>query len=336
MKKNRPLITFVIPAFNKEYYIVPCIESILAQEYIDYEIVLVDDGSNDRTSQICDLYASINNVKIIHKKNGGLVSARIAGCKLACGKYIACVDADDWIDKKYILVLKKVIEEQNYPDIICFNFYEYKNEKIKETKEFSERLYNKKDIIEYIYPKLIHNDKAEYFSPSLCNKIFKNDLYINNQIKINKKITIGEDGACLIPCVYNAKRIVSISNCLYYYRINDYSMTNNKREYMWNYPLYIYKQIKEMVNISEYGFEEQLYRKTTHDIFTVIVSKFNSNKSYFNTKSEILDLLCIAEYSECIEKASFNKYSLANLMLFVLKKRLIFVTYIYYIFKKLF
>ena len=93
-----PLISVLVPIYKIDRYLGICIESLLNQTYKNLEIILVDDGSPDRCPEICDLYASKDErIKVIHKSNGGLVSARKAGLMAAKGEYIGYVDGDDWV-----------------------------------------------------------------------------------------------------------------------------------------------------------------------------------------------------------------------------------------------
>ena len=104
-------ISVVIPIYNVEKYIERCIDSVLNQTYMNLEIILVDDGSPDRCGEICDNYAQIDKrIRVIHKENGGLSSARNAGLRIATGDYISFVDSDDWIEPHmYETLLKNAI-----------------------------------------------------------------------------------------------------------------------------------------------------------------------------------------------------------------------------------
>lgn len=98
------MISIIVPVYNVENYLERCVRSIEAQTYKDIEIILVDDGSNDLCPSLCDDFARQDSrVSVIHKENGGLVSARKAGFAAATGSYIMSVDSDDWIEKKYVL-----------------------------------------------------------------------------------------------------------------------------------------------------------------------------------------------------------------------------------------
>ena len=118
MEKN-PSFSIIIPVYNIEKYIKECVYSILKQEYMDYEIILVDDGSPDSCPQICDeLKAQDNRITVIHKKNAGVSAARKDGAINARGDYIICVDGDDWLAGNCLSEIAKVIEKTDV-DIVC-------------------------------------------------------------------------------------------------------------------------------------------------------------------------------------------------------------------------
>lgn len=118
--RKRSKISVIVPVYNVEKYLSKCVESILNQTYKDIELILVDDGSLDNSGNICDNYAKNDNrIKVIHKENGGLSSARNAGLDIASGEYISFVDSDDWIDENtYEELVKKIVTTN--ADIICF------------------------------------------------------------------------------------------------------------------------------------------------------------------------------------------------------------------------
>ena len=107
-----PDISIIIPVYNVGQYLDKCIKSVINQTYKDIEIICVDDGSTDASSEICDKYGKIDSrIKVIHKTNGGLVSARQAGLKVSRGKYVGFVDGDDWIDKEMYECMFQIIEK---------------------------------------------------------------------------------------------------------------------------------------------------------------------------------------------------------------------------------
>lgn len=120
METNR--ISIIVPIFKVEKYLYRCIDSLIIQDYSDIEIILVDDGSPDRCGDICDDYAKKDDrIKVIHKKNGGLSSARNRGLDIATGSYIMCVDSDDYVEKNFCsYALEKALQTQ--ADIVVFGY----------------------------------------------------------------------------------------------------------------------------------------------------------------------------------------------------------------------
>ena len=124
MQENTPLISVIVPVYNTGKYLTPCLESIKGQTYSNLEILLVDDGSTDNSGVICDSYAlNDNRIKVIHKENGGVSSARNLGITTASGKYLSFLDSDDRIEPDYLERLYSDIIEYG-ADIACCNCIE--------------------------------------------------------------------------------------------------------------------------------------------------------------------------------------------------------------------
>lgn len=115
-----PFFSIIIPAFNVELYLAQCLDSVLNQTCTDYEIILIDDGSTDKTAQICDKYATIqDNIVVVHKKNAGLSEARNDGVRIAQGNYLFFLDSDDWIHNDNVLrILKEKLINEHQPDVL--------------------------------------------------------------------------------------------------------------------------------------------------------------------------------------------------------------------------
>lgn len=130
-----PLISVIVPVYNVERYLNQCIDSILAQTYKDFELILVDDGSKDKSGEICDEYVKKDSrIRVFHKKNGGVSSARNYGIDNAQGTYICFVDSDDWVDETY---LEDMLKPGDYDWIIQGikindKYRIYKNEFLKD------------------------------------------------------------------------------------------------------------------------------------------------------------------------------------------------------------
>lgn len=304
-----PTFSIIVPIYNVGSYLRQCVDSILNQTYKDFEVVLVDDGSPDNCPAICDEYAEKDDrVKVIHKSNGGLVSARKAGAEEACGRYIVCVDGDDWIDDRHLESFFSIIEDCS-PDIIvdsAVRAFEDESLNYSNGLPYRKGYYTKDDIKKEIYPLLIQNEYARYFAPSIWAKAYRAELYKKMQLAVSDQIKIGEDGACTIPCVYYAESIFITDSSTYYYRQNPTSMTKEKKAFSWAGPEMIHKHIQSQIDMDQYDLTEQLHRKTVHELFLVVVSQFNRQESYRTIVKDIKAHLQGEIYSECIKNAKFK------------------------------
>ncbi len=213
------MISVVIPVYNIEEYLPQCIESVIKQTYTELEIILVDDGSTDLSGSICDEYAASDpRICVIHKKNGGLVSARKAGVNAAGGEYITFVDGDDWIEPD---TYQKMIENGRDADIIAFACYEeYGDYHTVCGNKIKEGLYRSDADKELLYGSMLMNCNFFEFgiSPSLCCKLIRRKILTDNQMKVSCFISYGEDAACTFPCLLDASTVCVINMPLYHYR----------------------------------------------------------------------------------------------------------------------
>ena len=317
-----PFFSIIVPIYKVEDYLSQCIESVLSQDFIDFELILVDDGSPDNCPIICDEYSyKDNRIKTIHKKNGGLVSARKAGAIIASGNYIVCLDGDDWLDKNYLQSFYLIIKEYN-PDIVCCGaHFQFKNKSIDYYYKRMSGFLSKSDIVNSIFPELIQAVDASYFPPSLWGKAFKRELYVDQQLKVPDGLKIGEDGACVIPLIYICKSMYILRDCLYNYRQNDFSMTKSHKVFDINGPYLIQNHLSSCIDLSKHGFDDQLNRKIVHDLFIVITSQFYRNDKYRIICNDIKEYLKKKEYCNAINSARFKGSKKAKMMLFALRRR---------------
>ena len=149
----------IVPIYNIEKYLSRCIDSVLSQTFADFELILVDDGSPDNCPKICDEYAKKDpRIKVVHKENGGLVSARQAGLSIADGDYIFNLDGDDAITPDALISAYQIIKDTK-ADMVSFSYRIYTNDKLGEVVEdlAEEGLYDKKRLEKEIYPNLLSN-----------------------------------------------------------------------------------------------------------------------------------------------------------------------------------
>ncbi|MBR2674004.1 MAG: glycosyltransferase family 2 protein [Mogibacterium sp.] len=214
MKKD--LITVIVPAYNIADYLEPCVESILEQTYKNLEIILVDDGSKDRSGEICDKIASSDcRIKVIHKAHEGLSSARNIGIENAEGNWLAFVDGDDLIDEGMIEACYRAAFDNGCDIAVCNMLRLYDDGK-------TEGFYKPTNTVKVVEG----SERLEtIFQPSVCNKIFRGQLFSGIRFPIGKYY---EDTFVYYMLAERAKRIVYTGQDDYYYRYRESSIIGQK------------------------------------------------------------------------------------------------------------
>lgn len=211
---SQDLISIIVPAYRVEKYLDDCISSIVRQTYSNLEIVLVDDGSDDSCSFVCDKWAGKDNrVLVIHKHNGGLSDARNVGLGIIHGKYIAFVDSDDWIDNTYIEKLMSAAYNERADVVTCAmaNEFEKTGETVFENREFFSG--NSEQALAMLYDQTrIRLDAC---------KLYKQYIWNDLRFPYGK---LYEDLLSVYKVFDLAGRIVQIPEALYHYRIRDNSI----------------------------------------------------------------------------------------------------------------
>ena len=217
------ILSVIVPVFNVEKYLCQCIDSILYQTLQDIEVILIDDGSTDKSAMICDDYANKDSrIKVFHQENKGLVEARIHGVELSNSSYITFVDSDDFIEKEAYSHAFDSIKEGI--DVICFGINRYYEERKScevQYIQFAEKKYNKEDIKEEIIPRMIWKEKDNCFGldPSLCTKIIKKELLLKSyKLLKEKNFYYGEDSVIIYPIISMANFVEIRSYSYYYHR----------------------------------------------------------------------------------------------------------------------
>ena len=215
-------ISIIIPVYNVEKYIERCLESILNQAFNEYEVIIVNDGSTDNSGKICDKYSEINkNINVIHKKNGGVSSARNLGIDVAKGEYIAFIDPDDFIDSNMFKILYENLKELNGDIAIC-SVNEIRNDNIELGDNSGEVIsYSKDDAIEGYF-----KGKYPFNQNYLCNKLFKRSLF--EKVRLNEDITYQEDSEIMIQLLDLSKLVIYLGRALYNYDLREISLSNGK------------------------------------------------------------------------------------------------------------
>lgn len=218
--KESEKISLIVPVYNVEKYLRKCINSILYQTYQNLEIILVDDGSKDKSGEICDEFKNIDDrIIVIHKKNGGLSDARNAGIEIATGKYLGFIDSDDYVQNDMYEYLYKLLRENNADISICDYMVVHENQKVTLRDIPSKiQIYNKKEAIKEI---LKRNKIQDY----AWNKLYKLELFKDVKYPIGRKM---EDLGTTYKLFDSANKIVVGNQKKYFYLQRNGSIVNNK------------------------------------------------------------------------------------------------------------
>lgn len=267
-------VSIIVPIYNAEAFLRECIDSILGQSFRDIELVLVDDGSNDGSGGICDEYLQRDSrIKVLHKVNDGPVRARKDGLELATGKYIAFADADDWLEPDMVLRLYSIME-QEATDVAMCGRYEDTGEVHKEVYHgLAEGKYVKEDMLKRVYPKMIVN--GSFFEwglfPGLWDKMFRRECLEPFMQAVDDRITMGDDAACVYPCLLNVQSIYVLHECLYHYRQTSFSMVKQKPnaelermrfQVLYHSVLHSLEKYKDIYDLTEQWTEYVLFLMT--------------------------------------------------------------------------
>lgn len=228
-----PLFSVIVPIFKVEKYIEKCVDSILSQNFRDFELLLIDDGSPDRCGAICDAYAAKDpRVRVVHKPNGGLVSARNTGIREAVGEYICYVDGDDWVAEILLETVYQKAIAPHRPDMVAYSAvkqFEDHAEQIPGT--VPEGLYPKDKLRAEVYPYMMYDCRQPFCTglifPVAWNKIYRRELLLEHYCT-EERIRMGEDNAFTFECLYAADTVFFCDDILYFYnQLNSDSMVHS-------------------------------------------------------------------------------------------------------------
>lgn len=223
-KNNNPLVTIIVAIYNGEKYLNECVDSILSQTYKNLEIILVDDGSSDDCPKICDEYAKKDErIKVIHKENGGVSSARNAALEIIEGDYVCIIDQDDWVSDDYVEYLLGLIEKYEADvSVVPHVIYATKNRNIYDEKEKPtvEKVWsNEEAACEMLYSKMEISPWSKMVSKKVIDK---------NKIRFYLGIFGGEGYAFSVESFMAANKVAAGYRGVYYYRVDNYSSEMSK------------------------------------------------------------------------------------------------------------
>lgn len=300
---GNPIISVIVPIYNVEKYLPRCINSILAQTFTDFELLLIDDGSNDNSGKICDEFAEIDNrIRVFHKENGGVSSARNFGIDNANGQWIYFSDADDRVDKNGLNTLIKLTSNQI--DLVMAGYKVYDE---NGTIKYDTRL---KDNPQYLPPSQalieMYSPMYNYYQGFLWSKLFRNSIIRKNSHKFNSKIFYNEDRLFIFEYICLSKKDVCYSDTpVYnYYIREDSAMGKLKINYDKRFitDFYAFYQMKKCLLESPYA-NNKLIRLSNKGMFYSYMSNLNMSKSSNISTKELNEI-----YKTLIREIGYINY----------------------------
>lgn len=261
---NSKLISIIVPVYNAERYLEQCVNSIQNQTYTNLQIILVDDGSTDSSSALCEKLAALDRrIEVVHQKNGGVVSARKTGVRLAKGDVVGWVDADDWIETDWIASLVGLWMDTKADIVAAAHFHDIGMDGKQVGNRIAEGVYNRKEIL----PKMMYT--GEFFTygitPQLYTKLIRREILLKTQMQVDERIIAGDDAAVVYPSVLMAEKICISNVCGYHYVQHSSSITkkgySNEVERIKRLIEYLRKVFAEEKVLEVMDFQLDAYEK---------------------------------------------------------------------------
>lgn len=297
---SNELVSVIVPVYNVEDFLVQCVESIIRQSYCKLEIILVDDGSNDRSGEICDYYSSIDaRIRVIHKDNGGLSDARNTGMAVSTGTYITFIDSDDYISDDFIKTLYETLINNEADMSICDYVRTKKDSVCSLNKEGKTFILNNICTIKYAYSAIFHG--LEFVA---WGKLYKKSIFTDHSITfpIGK---LYEDTYTTYKLMFYSEKIVYTNKELYFYRLRDNSITSkpyNKER------ITVLDATREACEFYQFHNEEELYIIALNDHYkkSVLIYKEFLTK-YRGIDKDIQKKELISRFRHDVKKYGFKK-----------------------------
>lgn len=218
MQNNAPKISIIVPVYKVEQYLSKCIDSILAQTFKDWELLLIDDGSPDDSGKVCDEYVlKDSRIRVFHKENGGVSSARNLGLEDSKGEFVMFVDSDDWLSTDCLQVCVDTIKNDDL-DALQFGFISVNgNTEIPRVKVPTLPLTGE----EYI--------KSNSFNVCVGGGVYKRDIIEENKLRFPKELKLAEDQIFVLSFFKHTHRIKYIDRAMYYYLQRDDSAVHTPK-----------------------------------------------------------------------------------------------------------
>lgn len=285
------LISVIIPVYNCQEYLEECIDSLLCQSYPNIEIILVNDGSTDRSPEICNHYSNLHpNIRTCHQRNRGAAAARKAGMEYAAGEYFLFVDADDWVEKDYVLDL--ISPALAYGTDITIGYLKYLTPggcRIL-PQHLSCGCYDRTLLENTVFPMML--SAGSYYtagiSPNMCGKLFKREIAEGNLAALDTGLILGEDGFFTYACLLDCDSVCVIPKAGYIYRQNAASVTQNFNPRLLAEGLHLKQLYGHLAEEKQWNLGHQLDEYLAYICSGVVVNMMKAPNIHYRDKKKSL------------------------------------------------
>ena len=323
-KKEEIRFSVIVPIYNSEEYIQTCIKSVLEQTYENFELILINDGSNDASAEICSEFEQKDcRIKVFHQENKGQTAARKKGLAVSSGQYVLFLDSDDWLKKNTLEICVATLTEQETELVVFGSQKHINNTFLEEPVGYKEGLYFRNNIEESIFPSLMMSREGKFFPRALWGKVYKREVIEKHLLLIPEFIRNGEDMCCMISLVMECASLVILPHCLYCYRVGDSQSVSRSGDVLaLKRCQKIAAFLKETIERNSWGVE-QLYRLIVQQIYSSALRELDKNGIGVQFKKDFEELMNISICSEAVRKADFSsKAKKLQIKQFVLRHRI--------------
>lgn len=318
------MISIIIPVYKAETFFDECVSSIIAQSYGDFELILVDDGSPDKCPELCDKWAATDcRIKVIHKPNGGVSSARNSGLEIASGDYICFVDSDDTLPENGLHTLMKSIEQRNVDVVFGAFQFQYGDRLLPHASRLPEGKYQFKDVLKNF---IDDGTLSGFLLGSTCAALYKREIIVKNHLRFVEGLKNNEDGLFNFELALLADSFAVINTPVYNYRQDNAPSKPNRMNENFGEKVFDILDMKEWPK-DKYEYDiQKARRKVTLAWWDIL--HFATDYSFFESIAFIHRNISKIEVKNGMKYMQYRNMNLYKRIIFYLMKyRLCFTFY---------
>lgn len=315
-------ISLIVPVYNTENYLKRCVDSLIHQTYRNLEIILVDDGSTDQSGKICDEYESKNAaVRVIHKENGGLVSAWKCGVKESTGEYLCFIDSDDWAEVQMVSEMADYLTGSRKEIISSDYVIEYTSGNRREVyQQLQPGEYTQKALKERVLHTLLGQDKRPVCL-SRCMKLISRELIAQNLKYSDPAIRMGEDVTVMLPAIIDCERLVIMDHKIYYhYFYADDSMVHGYDPGLYQNIRHLQKIVEKILNDKFEGIDLEKMKEGAQREYLLLLLLVLKNEARGNREGyrrNILEICRSREVKNQVQSIEIQVSEKSNRLLYL-------------------